>query len=114
MKNRVHVHRYFCPFNLMRTYLSHRGGYQDETEQFFIFRGGSPVLPMHVRKLLHLMIQRLNLESNLYRIHSFRIGQTTDLIKYGYTIDEVKMLGRWRSNVIYKYIRYWQDRKPKL
>ena len=100
-----YLHRYFCPFILMRKYLSLRGQYDNDTEQFFVFRDKSPVTPQHVRILLKLMLQKLHLDCALYGMHSFRIGRTTDLIKYNYSIGEVKRMGRWRSNVVYKYIR---------
>ena len=82
-----------------------RGGYESEQEQFFIFRDMSPVTPSHARNMLRALLQKLDLDSNLYGMHSFRIGRTTDLIKYNYTVDEVKIMGRWKSNVIFKYIR---------
>ena len=68
--------------------------------------GGMPVTPEQVHKTLKLLLCNLGLESTLYGMHSFRIGRTTDLIKFGYSVDEVKLLGRWKSNVIYKYIRF--------
>ena len=104
-KSGHYLHRHFCPFQLVRQYLKLRGNYTNDTDQFFIFSDGSPVTPYHTRSTLKEIFKRLNLNSNLYGMHSFRIGRTTDLIKYGYTIDEVKLMGRWRSNVIFKYIR---------
>ena len=104
-KSGHYAHRYFCPFNLMKHYMHIRGGYKDDNEQFFIFRDGSPVLPSHVRKVFKTLIYNLGLEGHLYGMHSFRIGRTTDLIKFGYSIEEIKLMGQWRSNVIFKYIR---------
>ena len=46
-KSRLHVRRNFCPFSLMRQYMDLRGGYEDEHEQFFVFRDLSPVKPFH-------------------------------------------------------------------
>ena len=89
----------------MRQYMALRGNYNDKEEQFFVFSDFSPVTPSNVRQTLYTMITRLNLDSRLYGIHSFRIGRTADLIKYNYTIEEIKLMGRWRSNVVYKYIR---------
>ena len=65
----------------------------------------SPVTPAHARNILKIALNNLNLDNRLYGMHSFRIGRTTDLIKYNYSIDEVKIMGRWKSNVIFKYIR---------
>ena len=97
--------RNFCPFDLARTYLSLRGGYDDETEQFFIFRDGSPVKAEKARAVLKQTLENLGLDSTLYGFHSLRIGRTTDLIKFSYDLDTVRRMGRWRSNIVFKYIR---------
>ena len=104
-KSGHYVHRYFCPFKLMRQYMALRGNYEKDQEQFFIFRDMSPVTPSHARNVLKIALNNLNLDNRLYGMHSFRIGRTTDLIKYNSSIDEVKLMGRWKSNVIFKYIR---------
>ena len=41
----------------------------------------------------------------MYGMHSFRVARTTDLIKYHYSLEEVKRMGRWQSNTVYRYIR---------
>ena len=48
-KSGKYVHRYFCPFNLMRHYMSVRGEYSVDEEQFFIFSDGSPVTPLQCK-----------------------------------------------------------------
>lgn len=100
-----YVRRHFCPFKLMRHYMKLRGDYERESEQFFVFRDCNPVTPTHARKVLKKLFQRLNLDNRYYGMHSFCIGRTTDLVKFNYSIDEVKLMGRWKSNVIFKYIR---------
>ena len=82
-----------------------RGDYENNEQQFFVFNDGSPVLQVHARHMLKSALQSLGLDHTLYGMHSFRIGRTTDLIKFGYSVDEVKLLGRLKSNVIFKYIR---------
>ena len=99
------VHRNFCPFELIGRYIDLRPEYSEDDEQFFVFSDNSPVKPMHAHALLHEIIKRINLDSSLYGMHSFRIGRTCDLVKFGYSIEEIKRLGRWKSNVVYKYIR---------
>ena len=97
--------RYFCPFKLMNTYLALRGDYVDETEQFFVFRDKTPVTPINAGMVLKTMIKRLGLNESYYAMHSFRIGRTGDLVKFNYSLLEVKAMGRWRSNVVFKYMR---------
>ena len=65
----------------------------------------SPVTPQHLRSLLRKVLERMNLDGNLYDVHSFRIGRTCDLEKFGYTIDQIKAMGRWKSNAVYRYLK---------
>ena len=89
----------------MRNYLEIRGPYESYCESFFVFCDKLPVKPEQARKLLKEIINNLGLNNTLYDMHSLRIGRASDVIKYNYSIDEVRRLGRWRSNVVYKYIR---------
>ena len=100
-----YIQRNFCSCKLVSDYLQVRGGYKSYTEAFFIFQDGTSVGADPARKLLRMCIDKIGLDSTLYDMHSFRIGQASDLIKYNYTIEEVKRLGRWKSNVVFKYIR---------
>ena len=93
-----------CPFKLLHNYLCHRGAYDTYNENFFVFKDKSPVKAEPTRKLLKKIIKTLGLNNTLYDMHSLRIGRASDLIKYNYSIDEVRRLGRWKSNVVYKYI----------
>ena len=77
----------------------------DESEPLFVFRDRNPVTADNARKILKESLRSLGLNPETYDMHSLRIGRTSDLIKFKYAIDEVKEMGRWKSNVIYKYIR---------
>ena len=68
--------------------------YADKNEQFFVFRDSSPVSALHARTVLKAAIARLGFNADQYNTHSLRIGRNSDLIKYGYTIEEVKRKGR--------------------
>ena len=95
---------FFCPFLIVRSYLHLRGNYTNQNENFFIFGDKSVVRLVHVRNILTKCLNNLNLDSCLYGTHSFRIGRCCDLIKEGTPIEDVKRLGRWHSNAIYKYL----------
>ena len=98
---------YFCPFATVRDYLKvRRPGFLMEQENLFIFSDGSPVVPHHVRLVLKSCLSQLNLDSNLYNTMSFRSGRASDLLKAGVLVDRIKHLGRWRSNAVYKYLKY--------
>ena len=105
-KSGCYAKRIFCPCQLVSDFMEIRGDYDNFQEQFFIFRDSTPVSPLHVRNLLKDCLSSLGLDHTLYGFHSFRVGRTTDLIKYNYSIEEVKRMGRWRSNTVYRYIKY--------
>ena len=95
----------FCPFKVTNQFLEVRGGYLEDWEPLFVFRDRSPVKPCHFRRLLRKSLRRLGLDSKLYDTHSLRIGRASDLMKFGYSVDQIKQLGRWKSNAVFKYIR---------
>ena len=77
-------------------------------EPLFIFRDRRPVKAEQVCKVLRQALSNINLEPSLYDTHSWRIGRASDLMKWGYSLPQIKIWGRWRSNVVYKYIRECQ------
>ena len=104
-KSGHYVKRIFCPFKLVNDFMKIRGNYEEADEQFFVFKDKSPVTPQQVRELLKQCLSTLGLDASLYGFHSFGVGRTTDLVKYNYSIEEVKRMGRWRSNTVYRYIK---------
>ena len=96
-----YINRHFCPFRLIRQFLAIRAKDYSITEPFFVFRDSTPVTPTHARRVLRILLTNLGIDHRNYGMHNFRIGRTMDLIKYGYTVDEVKLMGRWKSNVIF-------------
>ena len=97
--------RNFCPFILIKHYISYRGlAYSTLSEPFFIFRDKSPVSTEQVRKILRQAITNLNLDGNLYDCHSLRIGKAVEMLKNNFSLAEIKIAGRWRSNAVFKYL----------
>ena len=95
----------FCPFMLMRHYIRARGDYLSDMEQFFIFRGRILVEPHHLTTVLRKSLDHLGLNSALYSVHSLRIGRASQMLKLGYTVEQIKLAGRWRSNAVYHYFK---------
>ena len=56
--------------------------------------------------VLKRAIKAIGLDPNLYSIHSMRLGRGTDLEKQGISIPLIKKIGRWKSNAVYKYLKY--------
>ena len=97
---------FFCPFQMIREYLSIRGTeYENDDEQFFILPDGSPLKQYTIRNMLIKLFKCLNLNSSVHSFHCFRIGRSLDLLKFGYTVDQIKLMGRWKSNAVFRYIR---------
>ena len=97
---------FLCPFKSVRQFAKLRGDYVSEHEQFFIFRSGSPVKPCHLRSILSSALGRLGLNPSLYNSHSMRGGRTQDLFAFGFPVDKIKRMGRWKSNAVYKYLKH--------
>ena len=83
-----------------------RGGYTSPHENLFTFSDGSNVKPKNVRQTLYVILERLNLNPNLYNTHSFRSGHSSDMLKHGKTLSEIKLAGRWRSSAVYHYLKF--------
>ena len=95
----------YCPYELLHTFLTMRGGYRSCEEQFFIFRDFLPVQANHMRKILKLLLNKAGFDSTLYDTHSFSLGRSLDLLKCGLSIETVKEIGRWRSNAVFTYLK---------
>ena len=97
--------RHFCPFSLLRDFMSMRGDYDGDDEPLFIFPGKMNVEAKHVRLVLKKCIKNLNLNECLYDTHSFRAGMASDLMRNSVPIAKIKQIGRWKSSVVYTYLK---------
>ena len=97
----------FCPYELIRDYIDLRPKFHDTNEQFFVFRDYSPVTELHFRSTLHLMLKMMAYDKKLYNYHSFCIGRSCDLMKYGLTVETIQKIGRWKSNIVYAYLQQY-------
>ena len=97
--------KFFCPFKSVIKYMEIRGDYMTDNEEFFIFGDRTPIQPHHIRKILRELLEKLSLDGSLYDVHSLRIGRTCDLEKFGYSIQRIKSMGRWKSSAVYRYLK---------
>ena len=95
----------FNAYDLLKEYLANRNKTQTDYP-LFIFGDNTPVQDKNVRNMLKTILTKLGLRNKLYNTHSFRIGRATDLLKFGYSIEEIKRAGRWRSNAVFRYLRW--------
>ena len=106
-RGNYHRVNFFCPFKTVRKFIDlQQGNFTDLDQNFFIFRDGMLVKPHHVRNVLKSCLTKLNLDPTLYNCHSTRISRASDLLKDGMPVEQIKRIGCWRSNTIYKYLRY--------
>ena len=99
--------KFFCPFQVMRTFIKARGDVTSDQEPFFVFSDRSLVPANTLRVLLHKLLWNLNLQPEVFNFQSMRIGRATDMLIFGFTIEQIKRMGLWKSNVVYQYIRPW-------
>ena len=90
---------------MLKKYMILKGNYTSDEEEFFIFSDGSPVMPWQARTILRKAIANLGLDEMLYGMHSLRVGHSQDLLKFNYSVDEVRMMGRWCSSCVYHYLK---------
>ena len=105
LQGKRQIKRFFCPFRAIRDYLHIRGVYLSNGEQFFILADRSPVSPSMVRNLLQKLLKRLNINPKCFNTQSLCIGRATDLIKFGVPIEVIKLVGCWKSNAVYRYLK---------
>ena len=95
----------FCPFQMLKEFVTARGLRKKNDEQFFIFSDNTPVLPWHARTILKSAIDSLGLNSEFYEFRSLRGGRATDLAEMKIDLGIIKKLGRWKSNAVFKYLK---------
>ena len=97
----------FCPVQWTKKFIEMRGPISNDDENLFTLRdrGKTPITGAQLRKLLREILTSFGLQADLYDTHSFRIGRATDLFKSGVHIEDIKQLGRWKSNAVYKYLK---------
>ena len=96
-----------CPYQDLWMYFAIRPNYRNENEPLFIFKDVSPVMDMHMHSTLHLMLSLMGYQDHLYGCHSFHSGQSCDLLKFGVSVETIKKLGCWMSNIVYAYLQQW-------
>ena len=95
----------FSPTEEISNYLNMRGCRINDEELFFVHFDKRPFLCTELRNELRSILDHVGLRSELYDVHSFRIGRATDLYKRNVPIEQIQEKGRWKSNAVYKYLK---------
>ena len=95
----------YCPCKVVPEYIKVRKTSGGKTGPLFIFQDGRPVSPENLGLVLQRAIKTCGLDETVYGCHSLRSGRALDLMKIGFSVETIKLIGRWKSNAVYKYIR---------
>ena len=70
----------------------------------FVKQDNLPIQYPAVLTLFHSLAQFLDLPTQRYKLHSLRIGATTELHVKGFTNQVIQSRGRWSSQAFQRYI----------
>ncbi len=92
-----------CPANAIHQYLKST---RPRPGPLFQNQHGIPITRHYFQTQLQKCLRYANIDTNLYKTHSFRIGAATEAVtSLGLTDQEVQRLGRWNSNAFKSYKR---------
>ena len=93
--------RKFCPV----TALYKACLYMPRTGPLFCLSNGRPVSTNIYRSVVKACALTCKLDPCRYTTHSFRIGGATLAYELGFSTEQIKQLGRWKSSAYIKYLR---------
>ena len=91
-----------CPVQLILSYVSLRG---HSPGPLFCWPDGKAISRTFFIAQLNAALKFNNLDSSLYKGHSFRIGVASCAATKGFSDSQICLLGRWKSNAFLRYIR---------
>lgn len=77
------------------------------TTNFFIFKSGVAVSGQAFRRTLREALSLIGLKDVVtrYNGHSLRSGRASDLWKLGFSLADIRYIGCWKSNCVFKYLK---------
>ena len=91
-----------CPVEALKDYLLVRG---DSDGPLFCMPNLDPISREMFTKYLKINLSYCGLNTDLYKSHSLRIGGATYYAELGLSDEQIRLIGRWKSNAFKKYIR---------
>lgn len=98
----LHCQNSCCPVHFLLEYLEGRGA---RPGPLFLNPDNTPVSRKCFAELLSLSLKAYGLDSTRYKGHSFRIGAASFAAERGISNEQIRAMGRWKSNAFLKYIR---------
>ena len=90
-----------CPVGAVLSYLAIRSTGRGPV---FIFQDGRALTRNRLVKELRQGLQEMGIDPSAYSGHSFRIGAATAAHAAGMEDSTIRMLGRWESDAVMRYI----------
>lgn len=96
----------YCPVHILAQYNEMRETTTGD-KRFFIFKSGISVSGHAFRRTLKEALTQVGLRDALsrYNGHSLRSGRACDLWKLGFSLADIRYIGRWKSNCVFKYLK---------
>ena len=91
-----------CPVSALIDYFHLRG---TQLGPLFCFPDLKPIGRYFFIKNLKSNLSFCGLNTSLYQSHSFRIGGASFFASLGFSDEQIRLLGRWKSNAFRVYIR---------
>ncbi|XP_053549292.1 uncharacterized protein LOC128640871 isoform X1 [Bombina bombina] len=91
-----------CPVNCVNLYLAQR---PPGPGQFLVHADGRSLSKFQFGRVLKLAAVQAGLDASRLAPHSFRIGAATNAAQAGSSCEDIKRIGRWRSNCFRTYVR---------
>ena len=95
----------YYPFVILCRFIESRPMMANKNEQFFIYSNHTPLRQTQLQKILVRALKDVGLDSKAYSFHGLHAGRSSDLLKMGISVETIKKLGRWKSNVVFTYLR---------
>ena len=91
-----------CPVAAVQAFMELRG---QGPSYFLQHADKSPLTKFQFWKLTDIALDRIGIRGLRFGTHSFRIGAASTATALGYSVEQIKRLGRWSSSCYRKYVR---------
>ncbi len=95
----------WCPATVVAHYAPLKKVLVGSSEKFFVYRGHRKVTGSYFRRTLAKCLRVAGYTDMAFSAHSFRMGGATDLFRAGWTYEQIKEYGGWRSMTVKRYVR---------
>ena len=92
----------FCPVKSLTKFLAVR---TKISGPLFIMKSAKPITRSQFWTILKKCLTKIGKDAADFGTHSFRIGRCTDMVRDGYSDEQIKKIGRWNSTAFRDYNR---------